>query len=291
MPRGKTAKTKKRERLIFEWAELQNPVTVRQLYYRLSTLNEIDKTDAGYKRIVTICGNMRKEGNLNWSWIVDKTRRISKSRTYSTIEEALEFTAFTYRKALWITQPTLCEIWLEKDALGGVIADITDGYDVPLMATKGYPSLSALHIASEQLRESTEGGKKTKIFYFGDYDPSGKDIPRSIESTLRHKEFAPDADFEIIEVAVTEQQITDWELPSRPTKKSDSRSKNFVGESVELDAIEPAQLRRLVRNCIESVIDPFELESLKKIEKAERESIYSYISSFDAYPKRGQDYL
>jgi len=43
------------------------------------------------------------------------------------------------------------KIWLEKDALAGVIYPVTDLYDVPLMVARGYASLSFLHGAAEYI--------------------------------------------------------------------------------------------------------------------------------------------
>ena len=278
MPRGKTAKTKYREQLIFAWAEEHHPVTVRQLFYRLSTLESVPKDDSGYNSVQRVCANMRRDGELPYAWIADNTRWVRRARTFHSLEDALRTTAITYRRTLWESQPCRVEIWLEKDALAGVIMDIIETWDVPLMVVKGYPSLSFLHTAAEEIQKATENAKKTQIFYFGDYDPSGKDIPRVIKRDI-HK-MAPRADFEVKEVAVTEQQITDWDLPSRTTKKTDSRSKNFSGKSVELDAISPADLRQLVEESIASLADPYELEMTKKIEKAERESIFHIIDGY-----------
>ena len=278
MPRGKTAKTKHREQLIYEWAEEYHPVTVRQLFYRLSTLEAVPKEDSGYDAVQRVCANMRREGLLPYAWIADNTRWVRRATTFHSLKDALRTTAITYRRNLWESQPFRVEIWLEKDALAGVIMDIIETWDVPLMVVKGYPSLSFLHTAAEEIQMATEHNKKTQIFYFGDYDPSGKDIPRVIKRDIQKMQ--PRADFEIKEVAVTEQQITDWDLPSRTTKKTDSRSKNFSGKSVELDAIPPADLRQLVEESIASLADPYELEMTKKIEKAERESIFHIIDGY-----------
>ncbi len=131
-----------------------------------------------------------------------------------------------------------------------------------------YPSLSFLHSAAEAIGSV---GKPTYLYYFGDHDPSGVDIPRKVEADLR--EFAPDAEIHFERVAVTAQQIEKWKLPGRPTKQTDTRSKNFVGDSVEVDAIEPAKLRALVSDCITRHIDQDVLDGTLKIESLERESL------------------
>jgi hypothetical protein len=211
---------------------------------------------------------MRREQVIPFGWIADSTRWQRKPDTYSSMEAALEFTAQCYRRSIWNDQDVYCEIWLEKDALAGVLYQETEQWDVPLMVTRGYPSLSYLYEAAEAIAAK---GKPAYLYYFGDYDPSGVDITRAVEAGIR--EFAPDAEIYFERVAVTEDQIEAWNLPTRPTKKTDSRSKTFAGDSVEVDAISPAMLRGLARDCIDRHMDYFALERLREVEEAERETL------------------
>jgi hypothetical protein len=136
------------------------------------------------------------------------------------------------------------------------------------MVTRGYPSLTYLHDAAEIIT-----AKRTPAFlyYFGDHDPSGADIPRNVERRLR--EFAPGATVHFQRVAVTTEQIEDWQLPTRPTKTTDSRSRSFAGESVGVDAIPPARLRALVEDCIFPHLDDAEVQRLEHIEEEERATL------------------
>jgi hypothetical protein len=244
-------------------------MTVRQLYYRAVSVGVVEKTEAAYKSTVCrLLGLMRRERIIPFDWIADNTRWMRKPRTYDSLESVLELTARTYRRAMWDEQPVYVEIWLEKDALAGVLMKETEKWDVPLMVTRGYPSLSYLHTAAEYI---TTLEKPAYLYYFGDYDPSGVDITRAVEKGIR--EFAPDAEIYFRRVAVTPEQIRHFGLLTRPTKRTDSRSKNFGGESVEVDAIEPATLRRMVRDCIEQHIDEDVLERMQLAEASERESM------------------
>src|SRR5262249_48942139 len=150
------------------------------------------------------------------------------------------------------------EIWLEKDALAGVIYPVTSMYDVPLMVARGYASLSFLYTAAEYI-----GGLAVPayIYHLGDFDPSGVNAGEKIEETLC--EMAPDAEIYFERVAVTPDQINNWHLPTRPTKESDTRSKNFGAISVELDAIDPNRLRALVTETIEQHLPQEQFEVLK----------------------------
>lgn len=232
----------------------EHPMTVRQVFYRLVSQGAIGKTEAEYKgTVVRLLGEMRRDGTIAYDWISDNTRWMRKPHSFDSMEDALITTARTYRRNLWNDQDAYVEVWLEKDALAGVVMEETATFDVPLMVTRGYSSLSFLSQAAESIEEADEAGKTAYLYYFGDYDPSGLDIPRKTEATLR--EMAPDAELSFERVAVTPEQIEAFQLPTRPTKKTDTRSAGFIGESVEVDAIPPADLRAIVRGRIERHID------------------------------------
>jgi hypothetical protein len=230
----------------------------------------IEKAEAGYDKVQTDLVQMRRVGFLPYGWLADNTRWQRKPNTFSSIEEALQETARLYRKALWSDADSYVEIWLEKDALSGVVYPVTSLYDVPLMVARGYASLSFLHTAAEHIN----GLKKpTYIYHLGDYDPSGVNAGEKIEQTLR--ELAPAAEIHFERLAVTPEQIADWRLPTRPTKKTDSRAKGFGEISVELDAIEPGTLRDLVRKAIERHLPPEQLDVLRVAEESERNAFGS----------------
>jgi hypothetical protein len=136
------------------------------------------------------------------------------------------------------------------------------------MVARGYASLSFLYSAAEYINELTV---PVFIYHLGDFDPSGVNAGEKIEETLR--EMAPDADITFERIAVTPEQIADWNLPTRPTKKSDTRSKGFGAISVELDAIDPNDLRSLVQLTIERHLPQRQFEVLKAAEESERKII------------------
>jgi len=255
---------------IFSMLKEDAPMTCRQIYYRLVSAGLIDKTVNEYTN--TTCRllvNMRRSGEIPYGWIADNTRWIRKPASYSNLEEMLTITAKCYRKSLWMDMGVNVEIWLEKDALSGVLYDVTAEWDVPLMVTRGYPSLSFLHEAGQGLERS---GKPAYIYYFGDYDPSGVDIPRVTERELR--KFAPNTEINFEILAVTgEQQIKELNLITRPTKTSDMRSKTFRGESVEVDAIPSKILRKMADQVISNHISDEEIFRIKDIEQLERETL------------------
>src|SRR5262249_9602353 len=146
----------------------------------------VEKTEAGYTKVQTDLTIMRRAGELPYNWLADNTRWQRKPRTYGSIQEALDDTAQLYRKSLWNSAASYVEIWLEKNALGGVVLPITSMFDVPLMVARGYASLSFLHSAAEYINQLDV---PTYIYPLGDYDPSGVNAGEKIEETLR--ELAP----------------------------------------------------------------------------------------------------
>lgn len=249
--------------------EADNPMTVRQVFYRLVSIGVIEKTEREYKgTVVRLLGDMRLEREIPFAWIADHTRWMRKPSTHTGLADLLQSQAQTYRRDLWSDQSAYVEVWLEKDALAGVLYPETEEWDVPLMVTRGYPSLSYLSEAAHAIRSER---KPTFLYYFGDLDPSGVDIPRSIERNLR--ELAPDAEIHFKRVAVNPDQIEEFGLPTRPTKGTDSRIGGFVGESVEVDAIPPAELRAMVRACIVRHVNRRTLDETRRIESLERETL------------------
>ncbi len=163
-----------------------------------------------------------------------------KSVRYGSVEEALEATRQHYRRDYWRELDDYVEVWLEKDALAGVLYRVTDEWGVPLMVTRGFASLSYIHNAAETIQRV---GKPTHIYYFGDYDPSGVEIDRNLERRLR--EFAPGSEIHFERVAVRREQIDEFDLPTRPTKRGANHGHGLhEGESVEVDAIPPADAAR-----------------------------------------------
>jgi predicted HicB family RNase H-like nuclease len=271
--------------VIYDVVSKNQPMTVRQVFYQLVSLGAIGKTENEYKStVVRLLGLMRREHELPFNWIADNTRWMRKPRTYSGMKEALEETVRTYRRALWDEQNAYVEVWLEQDALAGILYEETWAWDVPLMVARGYSSLPYLYEAAQVIQHC---GKSTYLYYFGDLDPSGLDITRVVEKDIRG--FAPGAEVYFERVAVTSEQIARWKLPTRPTKKTDSRSKGFKGESVELDAIPPRSLRELAATSITKHIEPMLLDSSRRTEKAERKSLKNFLKTLQAALDLGQD--
>jgi methylphosphotriester-DNA--protein-cysteine methyltransferase len=253
-----------------------SPCTVRQVFYQATVRGVIEKTEAGYGKVQRLLVQLRRDGQIDYSDIADNTRWMRKPTTWYSLKGAVEQTAATYRKALWDKTPDYVEIWLEKDALSGVIWPVTQKYDVPLMVSRGYASLSFLASAAEAMECEY---RPCHIYHLGDWDPSGQDAARHIEETLR--DLAPTAEIHFKRIAVVPTQISYYDLPGRPTKKTDTRSKNWHGDSVELDAINPNVLRGLVEQVLEEHLPDEEFAVLKAAEKSERELLRAWADAYE----------
>jgi hypothetical protein len=255
------------------------PMTVRQVFYQLVARGVIEKTETQYQgTVIRLLTEMRLEGTLRWDWIVDESRRRRITQTYNNVVEALEDTAKFYRRSALKAAPDYLEIWCEKDALSALLWEITSKYDVPLMVSRGMPSLTFLYGTATWVRSAARWRKSTHIYQFGDWDPSGVLIPRSIEKRLAQMcEKLGCEPPSVTRVALTREHIAEYNLPTRPTKREGNRhAHGFEGESVELDALPPRILRQMARDVIERHITPRDLEITRAAEDSEREILEAF---------------
>ena len=256
-----------------------NPMTVRQVFYQLVVRSVIDKTEADYQSVVIrLLTDMRMSGEIPFAWIVDESRRTRNTRTFDTVTDALNDTAKFYRRSALRESDVYIEIWSEKEALSGIIWDVASDYDVPVVVSKGVPSLTQVWRSFVSIHTAAQAGKASYIYQFGDHDPSGCLIPKVIEARLndfceQYDCTRPDVD----RIALTPAQIRRYRLPTRPTKRAgNTHAKQFTGDSTELDALPANVLRRLVRNCIERHISPAQVEALRAAEVSERSIIETF---------------
>ena len=274
-PRRRTRREIERlKEALFDVLSENNPATVRQVFYLTVAQGLIPKTELEYRRISDFLSQMRRKDEIPWYWIVDHSRVARKPRIFGTAAEAIEECARFYRKDIWRNLPERVEIWTEKETLTGPLLSVTYRLAVGLFPCRGFASLSFLYEAAKEIEEC---GKPTTIYYFGDHDPSGQNIFQTIQRDLQ--KLAPTTDIYFEKLAVTYEQIERWDLPTRPTKRTDSRSKNFKGESVEVEAIAPDMLRRLCEDAIKSHIPEGHLKQVEMIEASERRDILSLVKT------------
>lgn len=275
--RATKAEMEERAQFLIDYATAHGPVSVRGLYYQaeVAEVPGIDKTESGYAKAQTQCLKLRREGRLPYAAITDSTRYMRRPRTYDGWEDALQSTARLYRKSLWADSEVEVEIWLEKSALVGVLYPVTAEYDVPLMPTGGYSSETFAFEAVDDLRGT---GKTLVIYSLYDFDRSGKDAERSLKEKVERfgREFNVPVTFRAL--ALTLEQVQSLALPTRPHKRKSPADRAWPYDfAAELDAIPPDTLRQMVRDVIEMHLPARELEHLKRVEQAERETLLQFI--------------
>ena len=261
-------------------AQYDTALTLRQIFYRLVAAQVIKNLQNAYKSLSACLTQARQEGLVNPERIVDRTRQSLRLSTWANLQDFMDTIQRAYRREKWTSQDYNVEVWCEKDALAGVLEPITNEYEIVLYPCRGYNSYSALYQAARRIATIS---RPTVILYFGDFDPSGKDMPRDIRDRLTGH-FGLTQQFgyslEVREIALTLDQITEYDLPPAMAKRSDSRTAKFIAEygdmAVELDALPPDVLQQLVRDSIEQLLDKstFAAETeQQEIEQAQLEEI------------------
>jgi len=246
-------------KIISEYQQQGFDLTLRQLYYQMVARDLIPNKQKEYKRIGAIINDARLAGLLDWTAIVDRTRKVRENSHWTTPKSILRSAAMSYREDQWENQAYRPEVWIEKDALVGVISTVCEEFDVPYFSCRGYTSQSAMWQAGHgRLRKYHSAGQTSLIIHLADHDPSGIDMTRDIDSRL--KLFAGWENHDIKRIALNMDQINKYGPPPNPAKVTDSRAKAYIAEygydSWELDALEPQTIVELIQNTLTSVIDP-----------------------------------
>lgn len=264
-------------------------LTLRGLHYQLVSIG-MTNSIKHYKRVVAAMIDARWAGLVDFDTFSDLDRtmvgktKYEETNIYNSIEEgkdAIKGWMDIYYKNIWENQLYYPEVFIEKKALQGVFQNPCMHNQVALGACKGYPSLTFLNEATQRFKEAEECGKIPVIIYFGDYDPSGEDIPRAIEENIKRLGCES---IEVRRVALMEHQVIAWKLPPAPAKETDSRTVNWDGlGQVELDAVKPEKLQKMCEDAINELFDRSLYDELKKQEVEER-AIYQaqlrkYVSS------------
>lgn len=257
-------------RIIDEYRAEGYVLTLRQLFYQFVARDLLPNSNRSYKRLGELVAKGRMAGYIDWDSIEDRTRNLTRWRTYDSPESAIDRLRRSFVLEKWAEQPAYVEVWVEKEALAGVFERICSELQVPFFANRGYVSLSEMWSASQRLtriaetktgRKSPGGWDETKqvvILHFGDHDPSGIDMTRDIGD--RTELFgAYDAPIEVWRIALNMDQVEEYRPPPNPAKVTDSRADDYIARfgrsSWELDALEPRILSDLVRSHVDELRD------------------------------------
>lgn len=238
------------DRICREYAAQGFDLTLRQLYYQFVARDVIANKQTEYKRLGSIINDARLAGLLDWDFIVDRTRNLRGLSHWDNPRSVIQSAAYGYRTERWDNQPHRVEVWIEKDALVGVIAGACKRNDVDYFSCRGYTSQSELWGAAQRMSRYQRSGQKPIVIHLGDHDPSGVDMTRDISDRLA----LFGADVDVRRIALNMDQIEAHRPPPNPAKLTDSRATGYIREygrsSWELDALEPTMLDRLIEDEI-----------------------------------------
>jgi hypothetical protein len=259
------------EQICDEYAARGLGLTLRQLYYQFVARGYIDNNQTEYKRIGSIISDARLAGLIDWNHIEDRTRYLRGVTTGSSPNQILNAVAAQYQTDRWRDQAERVEVWIEKDALVGVITNPCNRWHVPYFACRGYVSQSETRSAGVRFAWHESQGRHTTLIHLGDHDPSGIDMTRDLEDRLRL--FGSRVD--VRRIALNMDQVEQYSPPPNPAKLTDSRAEGYISEygreSWELDALDPTVIQDLVEGEILARLDREEWDRVVAEDLAVRE--------------------
>lgn len=260
--------------IIAEYQRQGFTLTLRQLYYQFVSRDLIANKQSEYKRLGSIVSDARLAGLIDWAAIEDRTRNVRRSPSWKSPEEIIAAVADQYREDPWQDQRWRPEVWIEKDALTGVIEGICSRWRVPYFACRGYTSQSEQYDAGKRFSAAKARGQRPIVLHLGDHDPSGLDMTR--DNSDRLALFAG-MDVEVRRLALNIDQIERYRPPPNPAKDTDARFGSYAeiygDESWELDALDPPVISELIDRALAGLIVAKRWDAAMAREKERREAL------------------
>lgn len=262
--------------IIERYQEQDLKLTLRQLYYQFVAHHDLPNTQKSYKNLGKVISDARLAGLIDWDAIEDRGRTPDVPSQWNSIEHLVDIATRQFRLPRWAEQPHYVELWVEKQALAGVLEPVAHKHHVTLMVNKGYASSSSMYESAQRfLRAVTETeeatDRQTTILYLGDHDPSGEDMVRDIRERM---DMFCGFEVYVEKIALTMEQVRQYDPPPNPAKVSDPRAVEYIrkygDDSWEVDALDPAVLVQLIEEAIEQRTDPILLSRVIKHEDEQK---------------------
>lgn len=242
--------------IIQEYAEQGYDLTIRQLFYQFVSRDWLANTQRNYKRLGNIISDARRAGLIDWSRIVDRTRYLRTFTAWNSPDELVDACSRQFNVDFWANQDYRPEVYIEKDALIGVLETACNPWRVPYFSCRGYTSDSEAWSAAQRIRGYRSDGKTPIIFHLGDHDPSGLDMTRDVTERIQLFTWFS---FEVKRIALNMNQVEEYNPPPNTAKETDSRfakyRDEYGDESWELDALPPTTIGQLIADEMEAIID------------------------------------
>lgn len=226
-------------------------MTLRQLHYQFVSRDLYANTQQNYKKLGSVMSDARLAGHVDWAMMEDRLRSVQSLSSWDSPSDIVEAVARQYRVDLWEGQEYRPEVWIEKDALAGVIENVCHEFRVPFFACRGYVSQSAQYEASKRMLGHFNDNQTPIVFHLGDHDPSGLDMSRENRDKFK---LLTGQNVELRRLALNFDQVEEYSPPPNPAKMTDTRATDYVAqygdESWELDALSPEVIEGLIRDAI-----------------------------------------
>jgi hypothetical protein len=263
---------------ILEVLAEDHPQSIRHVFYRMTNPRlpeSVEKSDKGYRHTQHRMTQLRRGGRLSYGWISDATRRGFHVNTYQNAAEFLQSVSGLYRGDLWQYAEVYVEVWCESRSIAGVIQKDCRELAVSLYPAGGFSSITLAYQAADYINATVaDRGIPAVVLYIGDYDPAGVLIDRSIESELR-THLNDDVELQFRRLAITEEQIAEYDLPTKPRKAGDRRAQH-VAETVEAEAMAANDLRKILRDAINEYLPQGALDVIRVAERSERQILQMF---------------
>lgn len=262
------------------------PLTLRQIYYRLVAAGLIPNRRTSYNGLSAQLVTAREQREIDETRIVDRSRTITdiSFNTPGGFLDAAEYTIENqFVRRFWASQETYVEVWVEKDALSQVLAGAIRDTNTIVAPSRGYSSYSYIRDAVNRFQRNRGKASQVVILHFADHDPSGIDMTRDLQTRFSSYSSASRFNVRVKRIALTFDQVQEYDLIPNPTKATDSRTsqyeEQFGGECWELDAIEPNEMIRLVSEAVDAEItDRDAWEETKAQDARERAEIKEHLT-------------
>lgn len=268
--------------ILEEYKQQDLVLTLRQLYYQFVARGMLPNKQAEYKRLGSVISDARLAGLVDWSMMEDRTRRLRSIAHWSDPSSIVDVIARQYQEDLWRDQKWRPEVWIEKDALVGVIEGVCEELRIDYFACRGYASQSAQYEAGQRMQGYIARCQQPIIFHFGDHDPSGMDMTRDNKDRLS---LFTGMGVKVQRLALNMAQVDQYNPPPNPAKESDVRSTKYIAEfgseSWELDALEPTVIGNLIRDNVSRLIERPKWNAAMKKETANRAALEAVSERWD----------
>ena len=288
-PQDKTLALVGAVRAILEEYQAHLPLTIRQVFYRLVGVYGYPKDENAYERLCNALNRARRAGYIRFENLRDDGISVMQPSHYSGVEDFygyLDHLGSNYERDKLADQPVDMRVLCEAAGMMPQLSRVCRRYSVPVYSC--FDSLTAKYELAKACAQTYDWpGRPTVILHLGDLDPSGVSIYESMREDVLAFVAGDvprrDADEVAIfdRIALTRGQVEYYGLTTYQAKASDLRSRRWVGETCQLEALPPDTLARLLASAIEVELDSEILPQAREAEAQERRQTSRALPSAD----------